>query len=235
MMIKVRESFETNSSSAHTFVIKNETAETTDDEIKEFFPEAFDSEKKVLTFDYSGYPCGYDDEFEVLDTWYDKTRYLVLGYFNKIDFDYIEAIIEALKRRIPNLDGINVIDSDITDYSYKKLSPRNKHFVQKSSYFDLDATINHQSNDLPESIFKATNNGRPAVDVFYDLIFSKENAIVIMSDCNSLDDMIPDLFPNLKSILIECYHYNNNINDSYYTYEFKTPEEYRKRYEDEDF
>lgn len=241
--IKVRlNTFETNSSSAHTMVILDEPNIVGDDEINEVIENKCKNNKDCKNKDGTFYfPIDSDNcygtGFEILDDWEDKLEYLVAS----LKSDYEEDIVKALQTRIPKCIGLCFQEYNRKEFLEEHFEEHGNIVVYNSQWNDgeLYGTVDHQSTDMGENIVtylikhpEYKNKGISAV--IADIIFSNKFVIVTDGDCGSTFDTLMKMNffkDSLKKgkIYRENYHYNKG--KPFTSCEFVNLEDYVKEEE----
>lgn len=245
--IKIRlNTFETNSSSAHTFVIRDNEAWTTDAEIEEFITSVkINSEAEI--------PDGYipnisfvsDDDFgrgyRVLSEWYEKMSYLIAAYkYQETEFN---TILEVLNERIPGTKGIIVKESDyyFSDEDEEEVSSTP---LYDNEYEDFDClgSIDHQSYDVADHALAAIRKNefykdKSLKEIFHHIIFC--NKFVIITDSDETDTFM-NLYEqgffedtDFRFVLYDNYNYNAEKDEDKYDPIFMEFNEYMHRYDNE--
>lgn len=181
--VKIRKgTFETNSSSAHTLVIKNSIPENTlmtPDEVSKELSERYRlpvyPEKRKRDYQLgdkfylevqSGYEGGeFGREFLVLSEWYRKLDYYLAENAKSKDLDKkLDELVKIVKKYLP--DCVGLIVDDVSRDSGMFLSTG-------ASYF---GNVDHQSVGTLTSFMRITG-----IDV-EELIFNKRYVIIVDSD-----------------------------------------------------
>lgn len=236
--IKVRlNTFETNSSSAHTMVILDEPDIVGDDEINEIINSCCKKNKDgTFYFPIESSNC-YGTGFEILENWEEKLEYLVAS----LKSDYEEDIVKALQTRIPRCTGLCFQVYNREEFLEDHFEKHGNITVYDSQWNDseLYGTIDHQSTDMGENIVtylvkQPEYKNKEISDVIADIIFSNKFVIITDSDCNSTFDTLMKMNffkDSLKKgkIYRENYHYNKG--KLFTSCEFVNLEDYGKEEE----
>ena len=95
--------FETNSSSAHTFVLRSNEDYVTDEEIELYRSDASEKYKNYLTIERSfSHDMDFGRGFEILAEWHEKLAYLLAAFKND---DNAKVVVDVVKKRI-GVDGV---------------------------------------------------------------------------------------------------------------------------------
>lgn len=181
--VKIRKgTFETNSSSAHTLVIKNSIPENTlmtpdevNKELSIWYRLPVDSEKRKREYQpgdkfylevQSGYEGGeFGREFRVLSEWYRKLDYYLAENANSKDLDKkLDELVKIVGKYLPDCVGLVVDDASRDSGMFLSTS---------ASYF---GNVDHQSVGTLTSFMRITG-----IDV-EELIFNKRYVIIVDSD-----------------------------------------------------
>lgn len=242
--IKIRlNTFETNSSSAHTMVILDKADIAGDDEINEVVENKCKRNRECKNKDGTFYfpidsgNC-YGTGFEILEDWEDKLDYLVAS----LKSDYEEDIIKALQTRIPKCIGLCFQVYDKEEFLENHFEEYGNITAYNSQWNDgeLYGTVDHQSTDMGENIVtylikQPEYKNKEISDVIADIIFSNKFIIITDSDGDSTFDTLMNMNffeDSLKKgkIYREIYHYNKG--NSFTSCEFVSLEDYGKEEED---
>lgn len=180
--IKIRRgTFETNSSSAHTLILKKIETKLSEDYIKDILDE---SGNLILDSE-----CNFGRGFNILDTPILKLQYIIawLGY------DYVEEIndlFSAIKTRFPIIKNIYINFDSNPDTSKGDIDEIDY------CYSDLFGSIDHQSLNMIDEYLKAIKkfpefSNMSNTEILINTIFNEEIGIVIDSDeTNTFEECI---------------------------------------------
>ena len=228
MIFKVRyNTFETNSSSAHTCILKPSSPEATDDEINEYIEyilerygdQEWAKSKDDFCIPIFGDTC-YSHGFEILDSWKDRLSYIIAD--SNGNFKRLELISEVVEERIPGCSGFifladtGVFNSIAFNLDFDGIERNFPIISDESSFFlgGLLGSIDHQSIDNSSRCLEALKelpeySGLDEKELIRIFIFSNKIDVIVDSDSN---EELPRLIRNgfidadkVGAILIEKF------------------------------
>ena len=181
-MVNIRMStFETNSSSAHTFVLRGVADYTTDKEIEEYINSVEECPSGYIpTASFNG-DMEYGRGFEILNEWYNKMSYLLASFnSNTRMFDKIvDVVIERTGRK-----GVAYSKYDEQQYEENKEFP-----LYDNDWEDLEhmGSVDHQSYDCADNCITALRTmekykNMSTEEIIFEIIFCNSFVIIIDSD-----------------------------------------------------
>lgn len=244
--MKIRfNTFETNSSSAHTLILRDNNAWVSDADIEEHIAAAKDACKTIpdnyIPTDSFFGSDDYGRGYSMLLEWHEKFSYLVASF--KYEREEFNAIIEALKMRIPNTKGIVVLDQ-YTDYEEEEEENTRTPFYSDSyDDFACMGSIDHQSYDTGKEALIAIRKdpmyaNMSLAEIFYNMIFC--NKFVIITDSDETDTFM-NLYEkgffkstDFKYVLYDNWKWDKETNESTTDPIFMNFEDYMHRHDGED-
>lgn len=245
--MKIRfNTFETNSSSAHTFVLRDNNTWTTDEEISEYIESVYENMDNKLPKGYVPTTSFFGDNeygrgYCLLSNWYDKMSYMI-AMFGRYP-EKLSDIKSALKERIPNMVGIIVKDTGYDDDDMNLDVNKTPYYEENWSDFECFGSIDHQSTDVGDQFLDAMKKeelykNMSFKEICYHVIFC--NKFVIITDSDETDTFMnmyeQGFFKNtdFKYVLYDNYQYDPKTNESSCDPIFMNFEDYMHRYDKEE-
>lgn len=219
--------FETNSSSAHTFIKIKKDTYTKDLELQEYLEEdgsvyIAKNGKKYLFISSDE----FGREFRFLNTWLEKARYIIASC--KDDQEKINnVVIPAILSRFKGFDGVcfNFFEESLLDcYEYEFDSDiRIGRDVYINDYwntvFDY-GSVDHQSYNNLDLIVSALKSSSKEIsemsdyEIYKEIIYNNNYVIVVDSDDeDALIDYIKSGMFKTKDVLALDYDFDNNYKE----------------------
>lgn len=217
--------FETNSSSAHTFVLRSDTNYTTDiqiqeyiDSVKENYPEIPDG--YIPTSSYSG-DGDYGRGFAMLYEWHEKMSYILASC--KYEPQKRNMIIDIIKKRT-GCKGVAIPFYPPWDRYDDEPEPSVPCYDLDDYAFDGFGSVDHQSYDNVDNALSAIRKSdeyktKTDEEIFFDMIFNNKFIIVVDSDESyHFDSMIENgmVETNLFTHILE---YHSSAKDGKYSFD----------------
>lgn len=215
-MLKIRRNtFETNSSSMHSLVLKSSNSDTPNEDVERHFIKRLIDVNGKLYLPVEGE--SFEHGFSIVSDPYEKFLYLIAGCRKIRD---IRVVRDALKLRFEKIDkkvanaftGFIFKNEDNYGYSNKKTKRTNNDLnpvtAQEYEVFFQTGDIDHQSASLPADAIHSVNTD--SVKSAEEIIFSSKFFFVIESDgddpfiIRSIKDGIYDI-SMFKAILETFY------------------------------
>lgn len=206
--------FETNSSSAHTFVLKSENTYTTDAEIQEYFDyietNAPEIPKGYLAVQNYFGDAEYGRGFAFIYEWENKMSYVLATY--KYETDNLKKIINIIKERtgakgiaIPAYYNSWDDEDDNTDVPL---------YTDSDYCFDGFGDVDHQSGDNVSNAIKAIKSFPEFADktfeeLIFEIIFNNKFVIIVDSDESYHFDSL------VEAGMIDCNEFSHVLQYSY--------------------
>ena len=148
-MLRIRENiFETNSSSAHSIVLRQKYNENSVEKNLKVFNEIISKNNNTYVLDKEGqYSCN----FRYIHTWREKLKYAILFYHihhdeneRIINIDENDEYVLSKLKEVSNIESISYVDKkEFYEESY----------IDHASVMELDHFLNYKKVDLVDFIF----------------------------------------------------------------------------------
>lgn len=244
MKIQLRDgTFETNSSSEHTVVLRDDcsfvksnefvnTIKTANDLAEAFLSAGIIKEIKghiyfpIPSFSDQYFEFGHG--FEMLTTWTDKFFYLLASFRN---FEDLSTLVDLLKEKIPQIDGII---TQLDETAFGNDEPRFNDYPYLHTYDCIDysfGSIDHQSHDNIHNLINALKEDEKyqkmtKKEIFEEIIFCNKFIIVVDSDSSeTFYDLLDEQYfveSGFTHVLTNNYEYDSKTNTYSYNYALKT-------------
>ena len=197
--------FETNSSSAHTFVFVNdENKEVYTDKIDEKELEDYASQNTRVSADGKKYlklstGDNYSSSFEILTKWSEKASYVIASYKNDKEC-FKNNVIPAILSKFPGFSGIVIsFYSDYLDGLFdKEILKKGLLYNSLDNPYDspiMFGEVDHQSYDNTSNMVKALSKldkykSYSTTELIAEIIWNPKIIIVTDSDsCDTIEDL----------------------------------------------
>lgn len=175
--------FETNSSSAHTFIVVNTKDSVTQKELDNY------AENHTTVKNGNKYlrvsTDSFDQEFRVLNSWDDKLRYILAIYQYDIE-EVFDTIIPMVLKHFPGYKGIAL---EYCDSSIDNLMDASAYEDDTYDPIISLGRVDHQSTDNVDNMISALRKikkykSMSLADILEDIIFMNKFNIVVEGDGN---------------------------------------------------
>lgn len=228
--------FETNSSSAHTFVLRSNENYVTDEEIELYKRDVMEDHAYgnylPIARSFNG-DMDFGRGFEILAEWHEKLAYLFAAFQGD---ENSKIVVDVVKKRL-GVDGVLIYDNDTSDDEDDINLPL---YENQWEEMDCFGSIDHESYDCYSHAIEAIRKHEHYKDmsieeIVYEMIFCNKFVIVTDSDESwTFEKLAAQSFfkdAGFTHILHEEFVYRDDGNYHYIS-TFKTFEDYMKKRED---